>query len=133
MKPLYLSVETVWVTEVRELQSVQIFLKFTGFPEITRPRNALSDLPVYRSTLQNIGPNSPTENTAPFIALRCESAHDFASGLCCQKPDPIVRVMGEEADPDGPQGKFYLLTNEKTPMAKDTPQGSTNCQWIDFI
>ena len=46
MKPLYLSVETVWVTEVRELQSVQISLEFTGFPEITRPRNALSDLPV---------------------------------------------------------------------------------------
>ena len=77
-------------------------------------------------------PNSPLENTTPFVALRCSSAQDFASGLCCERPDPVIRVMGDAADPEGPQGKFYLYTNEKIPMAKDTPQESTSCQWIDF-
>ena len=78
-------------------------------------------------------PNSPLENTiTPFVALRCSSTEDFASGLCCQRPDPVIRVMGDAADPKGPQGKFYLYTNEKIPMAKDTPQESTSCQWIDF-
>ena len=30
-------------------------------------------------------------NATPFVALRCASAHDFASGLCCQRPDPLIR------------------------------------------
>ena len=43
-----------------------------------------------------------------------------------------LRVMGDKADPEGPRGKFYLNTNAKSPMAKDSPQESTRCRWIDF-
>ena len=43
-----------------------------------------------------------------------------------------LRVMGDKADPEGPRGKFYLNTNAKSPMAKNSPQESTSCRWIDF-
>ena len=67
-------------------------------------------------------------------AILCPQAVDRNSenGCMMSNQEHFSRVMGDAADPDGPQGKFYLYTNEKTPMAKDTPQESTSCQWIDF-
>ena len=41
--------------------------------------------------LPKLRPNSPLENTTSVVGLLCASAQDFASELCCQRPDPIIR------------------------------------------
>jgi hypothetical protein len=75
---------------------------------------------MYAETIET---NQPT-----FFGLKCKSADDFDSGLCCAGKHLQVAPMGEKA-PNTTRGTFYLVTNREPPHVKPMKE-SVKCSWV---
>ena len=98
----------------RNLSTLPTFTALQLMPEVFQAWR------MYAETISGANPK--------FYGLRCDSAEEFDSGLCCAKKELQVGLMGENS-PNTTKGTFYLVTNRGAPHVKPLKE-SVQCQWV---